>query len=209
MAKLSYSNLISLATIILVFVLAYYMLASLMLQLLAVIIMALMVSSVLVVFSEIRDMVQFLSIFIGFVGGFLLNSMLSANYLASFTKWLIQTNTGTFNLIDFAKDRVFILFAVVLVLTVLLVVIDIPMSNITKTEKLILIFFGFSVVSLILAGINFMSQLISWLSLLPVAEHWGNRVSFDSSVIMDIIKSLFLAGLFNVLERIARMSREI
>ena len=27
---------------------------------------------------------------------------------------------------------------------------------------------------------NFMSQTIDWLYLLPVAEHWGDRISFDS-----------------------------
>jgi len=207
MGKLSNTSLISLAIVIFAFVLVRYILDSLIFQLLAVLIVAITVSIIVFYSKKIVAMTQFLPIFLGFIGGFLLNSMLSAKYLASFTEWLIQTNTGTFNVINFIKDSVVILFIIILLLIVLIV--QIPLSNITKTEKIICIFFGFSVVSLILAGINFMSQTIDWLYLLPVAEHWGDRISFDSSVIMDIIKSLFLAGLFNVLEKITRMRREI
>ena len=206
MGKLSNTSLISLFIVIFAFILIRDIFDSVIFQLFALLLLALAVFLIAFYLKRIPEMTQFLPIFLGFIGGLLLNSMLSAKYLASFTYWLIQTNTGAFNIFDFIKDSVFIAFMSIFFLIIMIV--HIQLKNITKTEKIIYIFFGFSVISLILASINFMNQTINWLHLLPVAEHWGDRVSFDSSVIVDIIKSLFLAGLFNVLEKIARMRLE-
>ncbi len=157
--------------------------------------------------KRIGNTIQVFPIFFGFSAGFLLNKVFSAEYLANFTKWMIETNTGAFNPNDFIMSNVFLIFAFMLSLTFIFVII--PLNKITRTERAILVFFGFAVASLVLAGINSINYTFNWLSMVAYAEHWKDRVTFDSSVILDIVKSLFFAGLFNVLERLVRMKREI
>jgi hypothetical protein len=205
MAKLSNSSLLLLAVTILVYFLARYGLNFSTDILLVLIIMAVLTYIILFFEKNLGEKIQFLPILLGFVGGVLLNNILSASYLADFTEWLIQTNTGAFNY-NF-QNNLFISLLVVVV--IILIFVLVPLKSISRIERAILIFFGFWVGSLILAGINFTSLLNDYLHLLPVATHWGDQVRIDAGIIVDVLKSLFLAGLFNVLERIARMRREI
>ena len=117
------------------------------------------VISVIFWYRRIREISsQFTSIILGFIGGLILNELLSANYLAGFTKWLIETNTGGFDYISFFKSSLFISFIIISVFMVVFVATNPLNKSTNRIEKLILIFFGFSVVSLVLAGFNFITN---------------------------------------------------
>lgn len=152
---------------------------------------------------------QFLPILLGFIGGLMLNNVLSSTFLASFTQWEISTNTGSFNYAGFLENPLTISLLLTISIALLYVIFNPLKLQTNRTDKIILVCFGFSAISLVLAGFNFLSNLFGWLSMYPVALHWGDRLSINSDVIVDIIKSLFLAGFFSVIERIAKMKKQI
>lgn len=78
-------------------------------------------------------------------------------------------------------------------------------KDINPPEKLVFVFLGCWVASLFLALLGFSQGLIQWLSLLPQQERIGGHIQVEASVIINILKSLFLSSVFNVLERIMRI----
>jgi hypothetical protein len=81
-------------------------------------------------------------------------------------------------------------------------------KDISWIKKLGFVFLGCWIISLVFALSGFIKILIQWLSLLPSQEMTGGHIQVEASVIINILKSLFLSGLFNVLERVMRLSKE-
>jgi hypothetical protein len=75
-------------------------------------------------------------------------------------------------------------------------------------EKLPLVFMGFWIGSLALSLTSFATALNQWLSLLPQQRQWSGHISVDAAATIDVLKSLFLASLFNMLERITRRLKQ-
>jgi len=71
-------------------------------------------------------------------------------------------------------------------------------------EKLPLVFMGFWISSLALSLTGFATALNQWLSLLPQQS----QINVEASAIINVLKSLFLASLFNMLERITRRLKQ-
>lgn len=127
-------------------------------------------------------------IFSGMFSGVLLNALLSTRFIA--------------------KPEVFspIIFSEMIII----IVMGIKYSNLTIRNELALIFIGFSLGSLLSAGISFFQNLQAWYSLLPqLQEIQGAKIEVDASLIIDFLKSIFLSALFNVLEKVTKIPKSI
>lgn len=81
-------------------------------------------------------------------------------------------------------------------------------KTISFRRKAAFVFLGSSIISLILALSGFVRVVMAWLPLRWYEEVPGGFLMVNISIIINILKSLFLAGLFNVLERLTRLSED-
>jgi len=79
-------------------------------------------------------------------------------------------------------------------------------KDINWVKKLGFVFMGCWIISLVFALLGFIKILMEWLSFLPLEIVLpSGQMRIKASVVVNILKSLFLSSLFNVSERITRI----
>jgi len=124
---------------------------------------------------------------IGIVSGNILNGSLSMDFLASPSFFSLSTESIT-------------------VLVALITIFQI-IGHTNLYEKVRYIFLGVSLISILFALSTFISVVQSYLPIYPT-EGTGISVMFKFSLIVNILKSLFLTGLFSFFERFLRIMEE-
>jgi len=82
-------------------------------------------------------------------------------------------------------------------------------KDISWVEKSKFVFMGCSIISLVFAFLGFRRIIMDWLSLLPLQIVLpSGQMRIKADVIVNILKSLFLSSLFNVMERITRIPKK-
>lgn len=77
-----------------------------------------------------------------------------------------------------------------------------------RFERIRYVFLGISFISLVFASWFFYDLVQSYLSILPQAKAIGATINVDSSIIINVFKSLVLTGVFSFLERLFRIWEE-
>ena len=75
------------------------------------------------------------------------------------------------------------------------------------TIRFDIIFFGSWVVSLFFATFNFVNAVVQYLPVAWYEDIPGGHVTPRFAVVINILKSLFLSSVFNVLERVTRLKK--